>query len=657
MTSRLARADSPYLKAHAADPVDWYPWGAEAFAKANELGRPIFLSSGYSACHWCHVMQRESFRDPAIAALLNANFVSVKVDREERPDVDAAYMAALQAMTGSGGWPLSAVLTPDGQPFFAGTYWPPEARHGLPAFRDVLRALISAWESSRAEIASTAADLNAHLRHQLTAGLKPGPLDPRLTDAAVSFLLDSFDQEFAGFGSEPKFPHHQTLHFLLSRPEHAARKAAQDTLRAMARGGITDQLGGGLSRYTVDRAWRVPHYEKMLFDSAQFLELTARAFRQTGEPGFRRTALLTAGWLMGSLQAEDGTFHTAMSAESGGHEGAYYLFEPGEAREVLAQAGLGHLAEEAFGFSSGGPALPVLERRWWEEAGDPQLEKARLLLLQRRAMRTPPETDTKILTSQNGLAISGLASAGRLLGAGELISAAGCAAEPFLRQLQDGSLRHSRGGEDLLFLEDPAFLGLGLLELYNATFEPRWLAGAWECVQLVRDRFTAGDQIYSSNPDAQLSLAGRNLSDSGVPADVPEAARLCLRFARLRDDPGLGRLAENTLAAALQHAAGNPLAGGSTLRFAGEWFGPLTELVFAGQRGSATLEELAGAARVRDLPHALFLHGDAGAGEYPLLQGRTAADGHPAAWVCIDHSCLAPARSAAELDSRLARHT
>ncbi|HLR45705.1 MAG TPA: DUF255 domain-containing protein, partial [Deinococcales bacterium] len=305
MTSRLARSASPYLRAHADDPVDWYPWGAEAFARARKLQRPVFVSSGYSACHWCHVMQRESFRDPATAALLNDNFVSIKVDREERPDVDAACMAALQTLTGSGGWPLSAVMTPAGRTFFAGTYWPDEPRHGLPAFRDVLAALIRAWNENRTEIDSTAAELGTRLRQQLSAGLARGRLDPDLPDAALGLLLSSFDAEHGGFGTEPKFPPHEVLQFLLSRPETDARRAAHDTIRNMASGGIFDQLGGGLSRYTVDRAWRIPHFEKMLFDSAQFAAVAARAFTQTGEAGFRRAALLSAGWLTDSMQADD----------------------------------------------------------------------------------------------------------------------------------------------------------------------------------------------------------------------------------------------------------------------------------------------------------------------------------------------------------------
>lgn len=655
MASRLENSASPYLRAHAADPVDWYPWGAEAFARARELERPVLLSSGFSSCHWCHVMHRESFSDPVTAELLNDHFICIKLDREERPDVDAFYMAALQTLTGSGGWPLTAVLTPGGRAFFAGTYWPDRARHGLPAFRDVLRALTRAWNDSRAEIDSTAADLEAHLKRQLQAGLEQDEIRREQPEKALGLLLTTADEEYGGFGSAPKFPVHDVLHFLLSRKEPAARSTAHNTLRAIACGGIFDQLGGGLSRYATDRAWREPHFEKMLFDSAQFLGLSARAYVQTGEPGFRRAAMMAADFLTGPLLTADGTFLTSLSAESEGKEGAYYLFSPAEVHDALGPAGLTALAEEAFRLipdgSFPGRSLPSLNRDWWERADDPGLGEARQLLLRFRSTRTPPAADTKILASHNGLAIENLALAGRLLGEPALTEAADRAGGHLLRALEAGTLSHVLGGDGNLFLEDVAFPGLGFLELYNATFAPHWLEGAWAAVKLLREKFTAGTVLFSSLPTEELQTAGRNLSDTGAPSDVLGAARLCLRFARLRNDSALEEITRNTLAATLRHAAENPLIMGSTLRLAEEWFAPVTELAFAGS-GHGGDGGLAAAARRRDLPHALFLHEAAGARDYPLLHGRNAPAGQAAAWLCIDRSCRLPAHTPEELDAR-----
>ncbi len=569
MANRLAGASSPYLQQHATNPVDWYPWGGEAFAKAKELSRPILLSIGYSACHWCHVMARESFSNPETAALMNAGFINVKVDREERPDVDAIHMAALQTLTGSGGWPLTVVLTPEGEPFFAGTYWPDQPRHGLPDFRTVLQAVLRAWTDNPAEVTETAADLTRHLRQQVSLSERRSALSPAVTEAAVEQLLSTYDERHGGFGAAPKFPAHSTMRFLLERSEPAARDMALGTLRNMARGGIFDQLGGGLARYTVDEAWLVPHFEKMLFDSAQFLGLCALAFRASGEPGFRRAALLSADWLRSDLMTEAGTFMAALSAESGGVEGGYYLWTATELEQLLAAAGLADLAGTAWGASEAGNHegrnILTLSRTAWEQAEDPRLEEARRLLLTEREKRLPPDLDHKVITSWNGLAIENLALAGRLLEEPQLIREAGRSADHLMAQLTDGSLRHSSTGGPLL-LEDLAFLGNGLLVLYRATLDEGWLDGAVTAAERVLADFSEDGILYSTAASGEkLLLRPRGLSDAGVPADTAEAARLLLGTGDLRDNRQHGTVARATLEAAATHVAGQPVLMGSSL--------------------------------------------------------------------------------------------
>lgn len=658
MSNRLAAETSPYLLQHADNPVDWYPWGAEAFRTARELGRPILLSIGYSACHWCHVMARESFSDPGTARYMNGHFVNVKVDREERPDIDAIYMSALQAMTGSGGWPLTALLTPEGEPFFAGTYWPPEPRHGLPAFSQVLTAVVRAWTENPVEVTETAADLTRHLKEQLGASLKRGPLQPEVTGGALARLLDMLDREHGGFGTRPKFPPHSVLHFLLSRPEPEARDAALLTLRKMAQGGIFDQLGGGLSRYTVDEAWLVPHFEKMLFDSAQFLGLAAAAWSYSGEAGFLRAVRLTAAWLKSDLQAENGAFMSARSAESEGIEGQHYLWDFPEFRSVFTDAALADVAQAAFQVSEAGNFegrnILSLSEAAWQKADDPGLEQARELLLAHRSQRPAPELDDKILTSWNGLAIENLSLAGRLLQEPAYTRLAEEAAEVLLPDLLAGRLRHSLAGGNTLLLEDLTFLGNGLLGLYQATFDTRWLDGAVTAAQQVRDRFSQGGSLFSTAGDGEeLLLRPRDLADSGAPADIAEAARLLLRTARLTDDDALLQLAQATLESSAAPAQVQPTLMASTLSVIDEWFAPALEVVLNGERDSQQFAELAREVQKRFLPRALLLHETAGADRYPALASRSALDGRPTAWVCFDRACRLPVHTAADLAAQL----
>jgi uncharacterized protein YyaL (SSP411 family) len=675
MSNRLALETSPYLLQHAENPVDWYPWGDDAFRAARELDRPILLSIGYSACHWCHVMARESFADPATAALMNRYFVNVKVDREERPDVDQVYMDALQTLTGSGGWPLTAVLTPAGQPFFAGTYFPPDDRPGTPAFSRVLQALASAWQEQREEVLDSATELLTHLREQGSRFTPAGSvLSGSLPDLAVTLLSQQADPVNGGFGGAPKFPPHGVLRFLLLRPEAPARQLALTTLRRMASGGIFDQLGGGFARYTVDAAWVVPHFEKMLYDNAQLLPLYATAFALTSDPGFARVADLTAGWLVRDLLAPEGAFYSALSAESEGSEGRYYLWDFAEFNAAAApDAALARwwFQVNELPNTQDGTVLTLPDNAWEPPGAEaaPQfqgltgaqlqerLETVRQRLLAARSQRPRPERDDKFLTSWNGLAVMGLSDAGRLLGRPDLIRLAGSAAEFLAREMWDGSeLRHVwSGGQARItgLLEDHACLGLGLLALYRATLEQRWLLLALQLAAVIERDFTdqAGDLFSTSNRAERLVIRPRGLSDAGLPADTAAAATLLLRLGRLTDNKRWLQLASQALLSVQDVIPRQPAVFGTALAALELLRQPAREVVISGSRTLAATRQLAGVVQERYLPFLELVQTENGSltAELPLLQGRTPVAGQPAAYVCSDGTCRLPVTSPAEL--------
>src|SRR5215213_3402376 len=411
VANRLARETSPYLLQHAGNPVDWYPWGDEAFARAREEDRAVLVSIGYSACHWCHVMERESFEDERIAQLMNERFVCIKVDREEHPDVDAIYMDAVQAMTGQGGWPLNAFLTPDAVPFWAGTYFPPEPRQGMPAWPQVLDAIGRAWDEQREEIRSQAGGIVERLRG--AAALKPpeSEIDPASLDAAVDGLRKLYDAEHGGFARAPKFPPASVIEFLLGRGE---REMSLHTLRRMASGGMYDQIGGGFARYSVDRVWLVPHFEKMLYDNALLARAYLHAWQASGEPLFRRVCEETLDWVLRELRQEEGAFASALDADSEGEEGRFYVWTPGEMAAVLGEE-RARVALEHFGLT--GPAN--FEGRWIPVRATPDppdLATLKRDLYEVRARRVWPGLDDKRLTAWNALAISAFAEAGAALG-------------------------------------------------------------------------------------------------------------------------------------------------------------------------------------------------------------------------------------------------
>ncbi|SDE83503.1 hypothetical protein SAMN04488243_11252 [Thermus arciformis] len=534
MGNRLKAARSPYLLAHAEDPVDWYPFGEEAFQKAQRENKPIFLSVGYAACHWCHVMHRESFQDEEVARLLNAHFVPVKVDREERPDVDAAYMRALLSLTGQGGWPMSLFLTPEGKPFFGGTYFPKEDRMGLPGFRRVLLAVAEAWAGKREAVLEEAERLTRALWKSLTP--PPGPLPEGAEEEALDHLERAFDPEWGGFLPAPKFPQGPLLLYLLARAwegEERAGAMLRKTLRAMALGGLYDQVGGGFHRYSVDRFWRLPHFEKMLYDNALLVRVYLGAYKLFGEDLFLRVARETLDWLL-SMQRREGGFHSALDAESEGEEGRYYTWTEAELREALGEDF--PLARRYFALGEDLGERSVLTA--WGEAEVRQAlgegffawrEGVRAKLQGARRRRMPPALDDKVLADWSALAVRALAEAGRLLGNGAYLEAARKGAHFLLeRMAREGLLRHVWREGDLgeeAFLSDQAFAALALLEVYGATGEWPYL----EQARLLAER--AWEAFGPHRASQGLPLPAAEVEEGAIPTGESALAEALWRLA------------------------------------------------------------------------------------------------------------------------------
>ncbi|MDQ4115526.1 MAG: thioredoxin domain-containing protein, partial [Actinomycetota bacterium] len=536
MPNRLARATSPYLLQHAGNPVDWWEWSPEAFAEARRRDVPILLSVGYAACHWCHVMAHESFEDPGTAEQMNAGFVPVKVDREERPDVDAVYMAATQAMTGHGGWPMTCFLTPDGEPFQCGTYFPAQPRHGMPSFRQLMDALTRAWTEDGDRLREGAARITRQLGEQAAANPEPGAVDAAALDTAVQALAGEFDPEHGGFGGAPKFPPSMVLEFLLRHHERTgsarALQMVEVTSEAMARGGIHDQLAGGFARYGVDAAWVVPHFEKMLYDNALLLRTYAHLARRTGSPLAWRVAESTAGFLLHGLRTPEGGFASALDADADGVEGLTYVWTPGRLAEVLGPDDGAWAADllrvTAEGTFEQGTSTLQLPR----DPDDPaRWEHVRAALLDARAARPQPARDDKVVTAWNALAVVALAEAGPALGHPEWTAAAERAARLLTdRHVVDGRLRRSSrdgvAGTPEAVLDDHALLAEALLALHQATGYPHWLDRARPLLDTALERFAdpARPGIYRDTPhgadgvDTGLPHRPRELTDNASPA-------------------------------------------------------------------------------------------------------------------------------------------
>jgi hypothetical protein len=544
LTNALASETSPYLRQHAENPVDWLPWGPEAFARARQRDKPVLLSIGYSSCHWCHVMAHESFEDERTAALMNEDFVCVKVDREERPDVDALYMEAVQTMTGHGGWPLNVFLTPEQLPFYGGTYFPPDPRHGMPAWTQVLQAISEAWDSQREELQAG----GERLRERLSGGaqLVPSAQEPRADalDVAVARLRESHDTRDGGFGAAPKFPQASVIELLLLRDEH---EMSLQTLRSMARGGIHDQLGGGFSRYSVDAAWTVPHFEKMLYDNALLARAYLHAWQASQDPELRAVCVDTLEWALREMQGPEGGFYSALDADSEGVEGRFYVWTQAQLRELLgddAEAAIAWLGvTEQGNFADPHhpePGLNVLTDRGPRPESAVR-ERIREQLLAARAQRVRPGLDDKRLTSWNALMISALADAGAALPEPRYLEAASRCAEFLLSRMRDDSgrlLRTYSADEARIgaYLEDHAFLLEALLVLFETTCEERWYLQAVELADQMIARFADPERgsFFSTAADGEALIARRkDLEDSPIPSGASSAALGLLRLAQL----------------------------------------------------------------------------------------------------------------------------
>jgi uncharacterized protein YyaL (SSP411 family) len=626
MANRLAEETSPYLLQHAGNPVDWYPWGEEALGRARAEDRPILLSVGYSACHWCHVMERESFEDGATAALMNEHFVNVKVDREERPDVDSVYMDAVVALTGQGGWPMTVFLTPEGEPFFGGTYFPPEPRHGMPAFRDVLHAVARSWREQRGAIGESAGTLAAHLRSAAPEASSDLP-GPAVRDAAVAALRNGFDERWGGWGRAPKFPPAAVLELLLRRGD---RELSPRTLDGMAAGGMYDLVGGGFHRYSVDERWLVPHFEKMLYDNAQLAVAYLHGFLALGEPRYRRVAEQTLDYVLRELALGGGGLASAQDADTEGVEGLTFTWAPGEgAPEELLQP-----------FEDG---RSVLRGELDEET------RARLFELRER--RPKPARDDKAIASWNGLALAALAECGRFLGRPDWVEAGRELAAFLLGPLStaDGRLRRTwRDGvaKGTGYLDDYANVANGLYELHVATGELRWLEEASRLARLAVELFAdgGGGGFFQAPADGErLVVRKKELDDHPAPSGNSMLAYVLLRLARIYGDGGLEERALSVLRLLGPLLERAPTAFGWALVALDLHLSPPRELAIVGPPEA----EVARAALARWEPTAVVAFGPADG--VPLLAGKTLVGGRPAVYVCERFACRAPAVEPGEL--------
>jgi len=658
MANRLALETSPYLLQHRDNPVDWYPWGEEALERARELDRPILLSVGYSACHWCHVMERESFEDPETAAYMNEHFVSVKVDREERPDIDAIYMEAVQAISGQGGWPMTVFCDPGGVPFYGGTYFPPDEGRGMPSFRMVMEAVVDAFERQRGEIEERAPQMRARLGAVGAVEPADGAVEPALLEEATERLLSAADLARGGFGGAPKFPPASALELLLARGE---RQVAERTLDAMMAGGIYDQLGGGFARYSVDAAWLVPHFEKMLYDNALLARAYLHGWQAFGHERYRRICEETLDWALNEMRGPEGGFYSALDADSEGEEGRFYVWTPDEIRQALASENpddpncikfqsqeIGNLMQfygvTERGNFEGGNVLHLAEGAGTEEPEG--LAEMRRALFEARAVRVRPGLDDKRLASWNALMIAALAEAGAVLERPDYLDAARTCAEFVWKEMRDADGRLSRTYKDgdarlNAYLEDHAFLLEALLALYEATFETRWFERAQELAETMLSRFHDPERggFFSTSGDHEELIARRKeIGDHPIPSGNSSAAMGLLRLAALTGERSYEQAAEGVFSLFAEPALRHPEAFAHLLRAIDFHLEPTKEVALAGD----DLGELSRLVRSAHRPHVVLAGGPEGSSVPPLLQHRTAVDGRPAAYVCEHFTCQAP---------------
>jgi uncharacterized protein YyaL (SSP411 family) len=661
MPNRLARETSPYLLQHRDNPVHWYPWGEEALARARSEDRPILLSVGYSACHWCHVMERESFEDPETAAYMNEHFVNVKVDREERPDVDAIYMEAVQSMTGQGGWPMTVFLDPEGVPFFGGTYFPPDEGRGMPSFRTVMEAVIASYTDKRDEIRRRAAVVRERLGALGALEPDPGLPSPEALGTAVAALLAGADRRHGGFRGAPKFPPASALELLLTRGESAV---VEETLDAMAAGGIYDQLGGGFARYSVDAVWLVPHFEKMLYDNALLARAYLHGWQNLGHRRYRRVCEETLDWMLREMRGPEGGFYSALDADSEGEEGRFYVWFPEQIRELLGEGDARRAGAEAviahYGVSERGnfEGANILHLAGGADAEPPAgLDEARRALYEARAKRVWPGLDDKRLTSWNALAIAALADAGAVFGREDYLDAARSCADFVLGSLRDEDgrlLRTYKDGDARLngYLEDHAFMIEALLALYESSFERRWFEAARDLAEQLISRFgdaERGGYFTTSDDHEELIARRKELGDHPIPAGNSSAALGLLRLGALSGERRYTEQGEGVLRLFAGTAVQHPESFAHLLRALDFALEPTREVALVGDE----LGDLAAVVRQRFRPRIVLAAGPEGSEQPALLAGRTAVDGDPAAYVCENFACQLPTSSPKTLEEML----
>lgn len=688
--NRLIHETSPYLRQHAHNPVDWYPWGEEALARARNEDKPIFLSIGYSACHWCHVMAHESFEDEQTAKIMNELFVNIKVDREERPDLDGIYMQAVQAMTGQGGWPMSVWLLPDGSPFYGGTYFPPVERYGMPSFRRVLVSVADAYRNRRAQIEESAGRMRTALQRSLFAGEAEGSLDALIADQALQGLARNYDSINGGFGDAPKFPQPMNLSFLLRYHWRTGNTQALDmvthTLRKMARGGMYDQLGGGFHRYSVDERWHTPHFEKMLYDNAQLARLFVEAWQVTGDAEFRRVAEETLDYIVREMTDASGAFYSTQDADSEGEEGKFFVWELQELEHLLgadAWPVAKYYGVTAHGNFEGKNILHV-QRDLADAAAKAEvtpefmaeaLGRSKPILFAAREQRIKPGRDEKVLAEWNGMTLRTFAYAAGALSREDYRRVAEANAEFLLREMRtaDGRLYRSWAPASLTgsqaqvklnaYLEDYANVADGLVELYQLTFELRWLEAARGLVDTISDLFwdqRQGGFFQTSHDHEALVARPKDFVDNATPSGNSVATDVLLRLHALTGEERYYTLAETILLTLREGMARQPLAFGHLLCALERAINRPQEVALIGDPADPHTRELMTVVRNIFLPHAVLAGAasDRAAAEaataVPLLADRVQVNGRPTAYVCENFACQMPVTGAQALAEQLA---
>ncbi|HEY0528679.1 MAG TPA: thioredoxin domain-containing protein [Gemmatimonadaceae bacterium] len=676
MANRLAHETSPYLLQHADNPVDWYPWGPEALERAKNLDKPILLSVGYAACHWCHVMAHESFEDAETARLMNEKFVNIKVDREERPDIDGIYMQAVQAMTGHGGWPMTMFLLPDGSPFYGGTYFPPDDRHGLPSFRRVLESVSDAYERRRDGVANSAEQLKKIYESNVVRARSGGTLSPQLLENAYRALAKSYDMRNGGFGTAPKFPATMILDFLLRYAKRTATEYALDmastSFLRMARGGIYDQIGGGFARYAVDAIWLVPHFEKMLYDNALLIRLGAHLWQARGDEEVRRVTAETVEWLRREMTSPEGGWYSSLDADSEGHEGKFYVWSEEEIDSALGADA--RVFKQYYGVSRGGnfegknilfvaadPAVASARLGVGTDELQKLLDRSRKELYDLRAQRVWPGRDEKILASWNGLMLRGVATAARALARADFAELALSNAEFLVREMVRGGrvMRTHKEGQTRLagYLEDHAAVALGFLAVYEMTFDEVWVQRAREISDAMIQWFW-DDSIgafYDTARDAEsLITRPRDVTDNAIPSGTSLAVDLLLQLAELQHDEEYRRRAVFVIESLVEPMTKYPSAFGHLLGCADmEIFGAI-EVALMGERTNPAFLALEGVVASQYVPSLVLAAGPPGSqSTVRLLADRSLSSGVATAYVCRGYTCDAPTTNPDKLTEQL----